>query len=236
MKEIILAIDIGHNVPYDTGSVGIRREDDLNRLVGNALISKLRERGINVVNCTPNTAKSLNDSLYQRVITANNCGATLFVSIHHNACPGGYGAEVLCIKNNYQDGLSTKVGEAILKELASLGLRNRGVKDRRDLYVINNTSMPALIVECAFVDSSFYMENYNPEKAAATIYKGICTVLALSENQKPSTNEEEYYIVKYGDTLWAISRRFTTTVDKLVELNNIANRNLINVGQKLRVK
>ena len=216
--------------------MGIRREDDLNRLVGNALISKLRERGINVVNCTPNTAKSLNDSLYQRVITANNCGATLFVSIHHNACPGGYGAEVLCIKNNYQDGLSTKVGEAILKELASLGLRNRGVKDRRDLYVINITSMPALIVECAFVDSSLDMANYNPEKTATAIYKGICTALALSENQKPSTNEEEYYIVKYGDTLWAISRRFTTTVDKLVELNNIANRNLINVGQKLRVK
>lgn len=232
MKEIILAIDIGHNVPYDTGAVGIRREDDLNRLVGNSLISKLRERGIKVVNCTPNTAKSLNDSLYQRVITANNCGATLFVSIHHNACPGGYGAEVLCIKDNYQDGLSTKVGEAILNELASIGLKNRGVKDRRDLYVINNTS----IVECAFVDSSSDMANYNPEKTADAIYKGICTALALSENQEPSTNEEEYYIVKYGDTLWAISRRFNTTVDKLVSLNNIANRNLIHVGQKLRVK
>ena len=232
MKEIILAIDIGHNVPYDTGAVGIRREDDLNRLVGNSLISKLRERGIKVVNCTPNTAKSLNDSLYQRVITANNCGATLFVSIHHNACPGGYGAEVLCIKDNYQDGLSTKVGEAILNELASIGLKNRGVKDRRDLYVINNTS----IVECAFVDSSSDMANYNPEKTAAAIYKGICTALALSENQEPSTNEEEYYIVKYGDTLWAISRRFNTTVDELVALNNISNRNLINVGQKLRVK
>ena len=236
MKEIILAIDIGHNVPYDTGAVGIRREDDLNMLVGNALISKLRGRGIKVVNCTPNTAKSLNDSLYQRVITANNYGATLFVSIHHNACPGGYGSEVLCIKNNYQGGLSTKVGQAILNELSSLGLRNRGVKDRRDLYVINNTSMPALIVECAFVDSSLDMANYNPEKTADAIYKGICTALALSENQKPSTNDEEYYIVKYGDTLWAISRRFNTTVDKLVSLNNIANRNLIHVGQKLRVK
>ena len=236
MKEIILAIDIGHNVPYDTGAVGIRREDDLNMLVGNALISKLRGRGIKVVNCTPNTAKSLNDSLYQRVITANNYGATLFVSIHHNACPGGYGSEVLCIKNNYQGGLSTKVGQAILNELSSLGLRNRGVKDRRDLYVINNTSMPALIVECAFVDSSLDMANYNPEKTADAIYKGICTALALSENQKPSTNDEEYYIVKYGDTLWAISRRFNTTVDKLVSLNNIANRNLIHVGQKLRVE
>jgi len=236
MKEIILAIDIGHNVPYDTGAVGIRREDDLNMLVGNALISKLRERGIKVVNCTPNTAKSLNDSLYQRVITANNCGATLFVSIHHNACPGGYGAEVLCIKNNYQDGLSTKVGEAILNELGSIGLKNRGVKDRRDLYVINNTSMPALIIECAFVDSSLDMANYNPEKTAAAIYKGICTALDLLENQKPSTNDEEYYIVQYGDTLWAISRRFNTTVERLVALNNIVNKNLIYVGQKLRVK
>ena len=236
MKEIILAIDIGHNVPYDTGAVGIRKEDDLNRLVGNALISKLRERGIKVVNCTPNTAKSLNDSLYQRVITANNSGATLFVSIHHNACPGGYGAEVLCIKNNYQGGLSTKVGQAILNELASLGLRNRGVKDRRDLYVINNTSMPALLVECAFVDSSLDMANYNPEKTAAAIYKGICTALALSEDQQPSTNDEEYYIVKYGDTLWGISRRFNTTVERLVALNNIANRNLIYVGQKLKIK
>ena len=236
MKEIILAIDIGHNVSYDTGAVGIRKEDDLNRLVGNALISKLRERGIKVVNCTPNTAKSLNDSLYQRVITANNSGATLFVSIHHNACPGGYGSEVLCIKNNYQGGLSRKVGEAILNELSSLGLKNRGVKDRRDLYVINNTSMPALIVECAFVDSSSDMKNYNPERTAAAIYKGICKVFDLTENQKPSTEDKEYYIVKYGDTLWGISRRFNTTVDKLGALNNIANRDLIYVGQKLRIK
>ena len=96
--------------------------------------------------------------------------------------------------------------------------------------------MPALIVECAFVDSSLDMANYNPEKTAAAIYKGICTALDLSENQEPSTNEEEYYIVKYGDTLWSISRRFNTTVDNLVALNNIENRNLIHVGQKLRVK
>ena len=102
--------------------------------------------------------------------------------------------------------------------------------------MINNTSMPALIVECAFVDSSLDMANYNPEKTATAIYKGICTALAILEGQQPSTDDKEYYIVKYGDTLLAISRRFNTTVDKLVALNNIANRNLIHVGQKLRVK
>lgn len=96
--------------------------------------------------------------------------------------------------------------------------------------------MPALIVECAFVDSSLDMANYNPEKSADAIYKGICTGLALSENQNTITHDKEYYIVKYGDTLWGISRRFNTTVDKLVAMNNIANRNLIYVGQKLRVK
>ena len=60
--------------------------------------------------------------------------------------------------------------------------------------------------------------------------------IAISEDQQPSTNDEEYYIVKYGDTLWGISKRFNTTVERLVALNNIANRDLINVGQKLRLK
>ena len=86
--------------------------------------------------------------------------------------------------------------QAILKELSSLGLRNRGVKDRRDLYVINNTSMPALLVECAFVDNTYDMKNYNLEKTVVAIYKGICTTLALSEGQQLATNDKEYYILQ----------------------------------------
>ncbi len=43
------------------------------------------------------------------------------------------------------------------------------------------------------------------------------------------------YTVRPGDTLWAISRRFGTTVDALVELNHIQNPNLIYVGQVLRL-
>lgn len=46
------------------------------------------------------------------------------------------------------------------------------------------------------------MANYNPEKTAAIICKGICTALDLAENQKPTTDNKEYYIVKYGDILW----------------------------------
>ncbi|MDP8921926.1 MAG: peptidoglycan DD-metalloendopeptidase family protein [Chloroflexota bacterium] len=42
-------------------------------------------------------------------------------------------------------------------------------------------------------------------------------------------------IVQSGDTLGAIAARFGTTVDELVALNRIANRNLIFVGQELLV-
>lgn len=43
------------------------------------------------------------------------------------------------------------------------------------------------------------------------------------------------YTVKSGDTLYAIARRFDTTVAKLVELNHIADPNRIRVGQVLQL-
>lgn len=48
--------------------------------------------------------------------------------------------------------------------------------------------------------------------------------------------EKEYYIVKKGDNLTKIAKRYKTTIKQLVEWNNIKNPNLIKVGQKLRVK
>ena len=50
------------------------------------------------------------------------------------------------------------------------------------------------------------------------------------------TPAEEYYVVQKGDNLTKIAKKFNTTVDELVKLNNISNPNLIYPGQKLRVK
>lgn len=44
----------------------------------------------------------------------------------------------------------------------------------------------------------------------------------------------EYTVVR-GDTLWAISRRYGTTVEVLVELNHIPDPDLIYVGQVLKI-
>jgi LysM repeat protein len=43
------------------------------------------------------------------------------------------------------------------------------------------------------------------------------------------------YTVKSGDTLSKIAKQFGVTVDALVKANNIANPNLIKLGQVLKI-
>lgn len=58
----------------------------------------------------------------------------------------------------------------------------------------------------------------------------------VKEFAKEKPSDEKVYVVKRGDTLSAIAKRFNTTVDKLVALNNIENRNLIRVGQRIKLE
>lgn len=56
---------------------------------------------------------------------------------------------------------------------------------------------------------------------------------------KPSTStgnsSETVYVVKKGDTLSGIARKYGTTYQKLAQYNGIANPNIISVGQKIRI-
>ena len=55
-------------------------------------------------------------------------------------------------------------------------------------------------------------------------------------NQLLGANIAKTYTVKSGDTLSGIASKYKTTVSKLVKDNNIANANLIYVGQKIVIK
>lgn len=56
------------------------------------------------------------------------------------------------------------------------------------------------------------------------------------ENSNDNINTESiYYTVQRGDTLSEIASRYGTTVQELVDINNIANPNLIYPGQTLRI-
>ncbi|WP_414528938.1 N-acetylmuramoyl-L-alanine amidase [Nodularia chucula] len=162
-------IDIGHNAHPDIGAVGIKFEDALNTDVGNRVISKLRALGHEVIPCKPDRATSVTNSLFQRINTANTNRVEVFVSIHFNAFNGqANGTEVFAASD-----AGRRIAQPVLNEIVSLGFFNRGVKSGSHLYVLRNTRMPAILVECCFVDSPRDMNIYEPEATANAIVKGL---------------------------------------------------------------
>ncbi len=60
----------------------------------------------------------------------------------------------------------------------------------------------------------------------------VLTVLAL---EGVVASETKMYEVKKGDTLWGISQRFSVDLKDLIELNDIANPELIHPGQIIKI-
>jgi LysM repeat protein len=58
----------------------------------------------------------------------------------------------------------------------------------------------------------------------------------VNEILKVNTNNEKIYIVKKGDCLCNIAKKFNTTVEKIAKDNNITNVDLIYVNQKLIIR
>ena len=164
---ITFAIDIGHNAAYDGGAVGIRAENDCTKEVGTKVMQKLTALGYGVVNCAPTAPTSTTDSLKQRCDIANAAGADYFVSVHFNI-GGGQGTEIYYISDT-----GKALASNILPEIAALGYTNRGVKLNTTYYVLKNTNEPAILIECAFLDSVNDMNLYNADAIAGAIVKGL---------------------------------------------------------------
>ncbi|MTI82572.1 MAG: hypothetical protein FH756_01475 [Firmicutes bacterium] len=88
--------------------------------------------------------------LQARCDIANSAGADLFVSIHQNGDINyqGRGIETFSMA---ETGEGRKLAKAIQDQLVKqTGLINRGLKTA-NWYVLRNTKMPAVLVECGFV-------------------------------------------------------------------------------------
>ncbi|AUS99955.1 N-acetylmuramoyl-L-alanine amidase [Nostoc sp. CENA543] len=179
-------IDMGHNCPYDTGTVGLKKEDDLTKEVGTLLIKKLKDAGHTVIDCTPKTAVSLDNSLRQRTDKANENNVNVFVSIHFNSAKSkADGTEVFAISN-----ASKGIAESVLKEILKLGFRNRGVKSG-NFFVLKHTAMPAILVECCFCNSPIDMERFNAEQMAEAIKDGL-----IGEGDEDEPKPDKDYILE----------------------------------------
>ena len=56
-----------------------------------------------------------------------------------------------------------------------------------------------------------------------------------TNNEVVASNQEEFYTIQQGDTLYSLSKRFKVSVDELKKLNYLSD-NTISIGQKIRIK
>ncbi len=179
-------IDQGHNP--DNPNAGAEgngyREQDIVYEVGIRLARILEASGLDVRLSRPTPTTQLGtsntSSLRARVAAANAWDADYFVSIHTNAgVPQATGTEVLVYTDPSR---AATLAENILTQLtAQTGLRNRGVKERPELYVLRATDMPAVLVELGFITNAYdasLMVN-EPELFAVGIANGILAYLGL---------------------------------------------------------
>lgn len=81
--------------------------------------------------------------------------------------------------------------------------------------------------QMALLNHEFYLEK------SKLYHDGESDNLIFSKSGKGAGKS---HTVKKGETLYSISRKYRTTVEKLVKLNRLKNKNALQAGQKIRVK
>jgi len=179
-----VVISSGHG-KYVRGAAGILDEVDEARKVVDRLAQELTNRGVDVKTFHDDTSHSQNENLNTIVNYHNAQTRDLDISVHFNAyeqVSKPMGTEVLYIT---QSGLASQVSAAI----ASVGFINRGPKKRTDLFFLNNTEEPAILIETCFVDSEADAEIYHDQFGA--ICDAIADVLGGVEVEGPPPEVEE---------------------------------------------
>lgn len=195
-------IGAGHG-GKDSGAVskGGLLEKDLNLSIAKACGAVLERHGVKVrLSRTRDEA----DPVDQEVQECNVYAPDLAVDIHNNA-GGGDGAETF---HSRVGGTGKTAAQNILAEIEKLGQKSRGAKTRlnasgSDYYAfIRNTKAPAVIVECAFVDSAdIGIIDTEPEreKMGDAIARGILKTLGIAyKAEKTPTEPAKLYRVQVG--------------------------------------
>lgn len=186
----LIAIDDGHGMATagkrtpifpdgtkspETGK-NFMHENEFNRAVKRYLKEELERCGFRTILVAPTDDDT---PLSTRVAVANNANADLYVSIHANANTSQWGTWGGAETYTWGSGESLRIGRIIHRHLMQgTPLRDRGVKDGSWLYVIKNTRMPAVLVECAFMDNleeaKLLLSDSFRRECAREIAMGIC--------------------------------------------------------------
>lgn len=165
-----IVISAGHG-KHISGAVGFMNEFEENVRVVSKVTELLGALGVTAYPFVDNVSARQDENLQRIVAYHNSKVRDLDVSIHFNDYQDtnrAMGTECLYVT---QDVLAQQVATAISN---ASGLPNRGPKQRTDLYFLNKTKEPAILIEVCFVDSTTDVELYRE------YFDQICEAIAQS--------------------------------------------------------
>ena len=185
------------------GAAALLDEVIEDRKVKNRVIKLLRAAGHEAYDCTDDAGATQNQNLAAIVQKCNAHNVNLDVSIHLNSGRNdlvGNGSTGGVEVWGYDDNTRT-TGEKICAEIASaLGYTNRGFKTTHNLYVLNNTHSPAILIECAFVDDKDDADRWDADRCADAIVKALIGSVPSNDtaaNHKYAVGQEVSYGTSY---------------------------------------
>ena len=170
-----LCIGAGHSAAGKgaSGAVGFINESTEARNIRNKVI-QLNAKRYWICDCTVDIGTQ-SAILSKAVKLANDSGCDADIQIHFNAYKkekaNGKAKGVECLVYAATSTKATQIGNQLCKEISSkLGIPNRGIKYRKDLYFLKKTKKPAAILEVCFCDDE---DDY-----IAYVNKNGCEVVA----------------------------------------------------------
>ena len=185
-----IVIDAGHG-GTDPGAVHEgRREADDNLALALAVGDILKKNGVDVVFTR---TEDVYQTPYQKAQISNRENPDFLISFHRNSSPEDNqysGVETLVFNNS---GEKVQMAEAINQQLAKVGFRNLGVKERPGLVILRRSTSPALLVETGFIntdaDNELFDERF--DEIAQAIADGILDTLRGQNTGGTSGNSVE---------------------------------------------
>ena len=191
-------LDAGHSVGGgDAGAEGYNlKEQDVTFDIVMLLAKKLSDVGFDIMVSRENAGDVLgtnaSTSLSKRASLANTWGADVFISIHCNASTNNTanGTEVYTFNTSSKAlPLAKKIQSKIVE---ILGTTDRGTKTA-NFAVLRGTSMPAVLVETAFISNKSDSDKLKTRQAdfADAIFMAVCDEYNVSYEVKTYETAEE---------------------------------------------
>lgn len=226
---MLICIDAGHGL-HTAGRRCLKRIDpnETREWVLNARIADKLQGLLSAYNCAtmraddPTGAKDV--TLGDRVLSANKAKADLYLSIHHNAGikGGSGGGTVVYVAPGCQAQSKTVQAAVYSRTVAATGLRGNRADPTPEmgLYVLRFTTMPAVLIECGFMDSTadtpvILTEGF-AEKTARGLCEAIVEVYRLDKQAQEQTQTVEIAVpvLKRGSKGNHVSTLQTLLADK----------------------